>query len=198
MKRHSDRLAIKSGLCQLTYSELDQASNHLAQGILAQQGQGPEPIALLFEHGAPVIVAILAVLKAGKFYVPLDSSYPPDRLRAMLEDSQATMILTNGLNLALAGNLVPEGCQLLNIDQLDPALSTGPRDPCLERASPRPAEYETAQRPPLPWGEVALFEVVRKRVGISSVPDGDTVTASEPSGISYNSRALSGSIPLIW
>ena len=71
-------------------------------------------MALLFDHGVPFIAAILGVLKAGKFYVPLDPSYPLARLRYMVEDSQSALLLTSNKDLTLASQLVQPGCQLLN------------------------------------------------------------------------------------
>src|SRR5262245_36694974 len=82
------------------------------------RGAGEEPIALLFEQGAPVIAAILGVLKAGKIYVPLDSSYPRTRTAYMLEDSGAPLLVTSTTNLPLARELAGRGCRLLDMDAL--------------------------------------------------------------------------------
>ena len=60
------RLAVETRSHQFTYDELNKASNRLAHAILAQRGEGPEPVPLLLEHGAPLVVATLGVLKAGK------------------------------------------------------------------------------------------------------------------------------------
>ena len=76
VRMYPDRLAVKARSHQLTYDELNKAANRVAHGILAQRREGNEPIVLLFQHDAPVITAILGVLKAGKIYVPLDPSYP--------------------------------------------------------------------------------------------------------------------------
>jgi amino acid adenylation domain-containing protein len=121
--QHSHRLAIKSRHHELTYDELNKAANRVAQAILAQRGEGQEPIALLCGHGAPLLAAILGVLKAGKFYVPLDPSYPHARLRYMLEDSQAALIITNNQSRAFAGQLARRACQLINVEELDSSLS---------------------------------------------------------------------------
>jgi non-ribosomal peptide synthetase component F len=121
--RHSHHLAIKSRDHALTYDELNRAANRVAHAILAQRGEGQEPIALLCDHRAPLLAAILGVLKAGKFYVPLHPSYPHARLRYMLEDSQATLIMTNGQYLSLAGQLAQRECQLINVEALNSSLS---------------------------------------------------------------------------
>jgi amino acid adenylation domain-containing protein len=117
-------LAVKTKSHQFTYNLLNQESNRLARTILAKQGRSEEPILLLLEQGPAPPVASLGVLKAGKFYVPLDPSYPLQRLIAMVEDSQAALIVTNDRNLHLATMLVQQGSQLINLDELAPHFST--------------------------------------------------------------------------
>jgi amino acid adenylation domain-containing protein len=73
---------------------------------------------LLFEHGAPMIRRLLGVLKAGKTYVPLDASYPEQRLAHVLQDCAASAILTNRRNLALAQRLAGDALPLINTDEL--------------------------------------------------------------------------------
>ena len=102
VRRYPDRLAVKTEKEELTYEELNNAANRVARAILAQRGVGEEPVALLFEHGAPMFAALLGVLKAGKFYVPLDPSYPRARVSYILQDSRADLIVTNHRNLSLA------------------------------------------------------------------------------------------------
>jgi amino acid adenylation domain-containing protein len=123
LRRDPNRLAVQDKSYSLTYDELNRAANRVARTLLAQIEGGEEPIGLLLEHGAPMIVAILGVLKAGKIYVPLDSSYPPARIHYMLEDSQANLIVTDNKNFPLARELAQNGRHLLNIDEVDPNLS---------------------------------------------------------------------------
>ena len=79
---------------QLTYSELDRRASHLA-GILQQYKVQPGTlVALMMGRSLELIVAILGILKAGGVYVPLDPSYPQERLSWMLEDSQSPIIIT--------------------------------------------------------------------------------------------------------
>jgi amino acid adenylation domain-containing protein len=129
VRMYPDRLAVKTKNYQFTYEALNQAANRVAWAILAQRQKGDEPILLLLESGAASLIAILGVLKARKFYVPLEPLHPPTRLMAVLEDSQAGLILTNKQNLHLASKLAQQGCQVMNIDDLGPNLS--PEDPHL-------------------------------------------------------------------
>src|SRR5205823_13197257 len=97
--------------------------NRMAHAILERRGEDEEPVALLLDQGAPVIAAIMGVLKAGKSYVPLDPQFPRARLAYMLEDSQAGLIVTSSRHLAAAGELVPRTVPVIDIDALDPGLS---------------------------------------------------------------------------
>src|SRR5262245_55509040 len=80
VRADGNRVAIGSLGELYSYDSVNRTANRLARMILARRGGAEEPIALFFDHGAPVLVAIMAVLKAGKFYVALDASYPRDRL----------------------------------------------------------------------------------------------------------------------
>ena len=123
VKVHLDRIAVKTRNCQWTYAELNTKANEIAQAILRSRGSEEGRIGLLFEHDAPMIAGILGVLKAGKTYVPLDPAYPPERLSYILEDSQATAIITNSRNVALANILINGSLHLINIDEFEcPAL----------------------------------------------------------------------------
>ena len=85
----------------MSYGELNRRANRLARHLL-RLGVGPgEPVALGLERSGEMIGAILAVLKAGGVYVPLDPTYPAERLAFSLADSGARVLLTeSSLNLA--------------------------------------------------------------------------------------------------
>ena len=119
VRRYPNHVALKSESFLLTYDELNKAANCIARAILAQLGPGEEPIALLFEHDVPVMIALIGVLKAGKAYVGLNPSHPQDRLAHLLEDLETDLIVTNNRNLVLASKLAQNKCQLLNIDEID-------------------------------------------------------------------------------
>ena len=79
----------------LTYRELNQRANHLAQHLQAL-GLGLEKFAGIYvQRSLDMVIAVLGVLKAGAAYVPPDPSYPRERLAWMLEDAQATVVLTH-------------------------------------------------------------------------------------------------------
>lgn len=135
-RKYPDRTAINTRSHKLTYEQLNQLANRLAGAILNRRGAGQEPTALLLEHGASAIAAILATLKAGKIYVPLDTTYPRARIGYILEDSQAAVIVTNNRNFSLALELAKnERQRLLNIDELDTNLSVEDPDSCTSPGS---------------------------------------------------------------
>jgi amino acid adenylation domain-containing protein len=122
--QNPNRLAVKTQDQQLSYLELNIAANRLAHGILRLRKKESEPIVLLLEQGISPIIAILGVLKSGKFYVPLEPSYPISRTNYILRDSKAPLILTNDSNINLARELANGEVQLINIDELDDNLSS--------------------------------------------------------------------------
>ncbi len=94
-KRAPENVAVRFGETLITYAELNARSNQLAR-YLGKLGAGPETrVAIYVERSVEMAVGLLAILKAGAAYVPLDTSYPKDRLSYMLEDSSAKAILTN-------------------------------------------------------------------------------------------------------
>ena len=119
---YPERIAVKAGNRSLTYRALNQAANRVACAILAERGEGEEPIAFIVEQGISAIVAILGVLKAGKFYLPLDPTYPSFRLTAIIEDVQPDLILTNKINLPVANAIAHAPSRVVDIDALDSSV----------------------------------------------------------------------------
>lgn len=111
--------AIKTKSQELTYEDLNQMANSIARAICTKGSQGPETVALYFEPGVKMIVAILAALKSGKIWVPLDPSQPRDRISYILENSQAKLILSEDENLSSGTGLVQKDHLLINLDEVD-------------------------------------------------------------------------------
>ena len=116
--RYPEQVAVTDGSLSLTYRRLDERSNLLAAALVSQQGAGSEPIALLCEHDVTAIVAVLGVIKAGKFYLPLDARQPKATLRSQSEDAGALMLLTDAVNRTLADAIAPQGCHVALCDDL--------------------------------------------------------------------------------
>ena len=87
--------ALEAAATRLTYAELDVRANDLA-GALVARGAGPgQIVGLCLERSADLIVAMLAILKTGAAYLPLDPAYPVDRLTYMVEDAAAPLIVAS-------------------------------------------------------------------------------------------------------
>ena len=121
VRRTPQNIAIETKHYQWTYTKLERTAEEIAALVLNKCGGGEQRIALLLKHDAPAIAGILGALKAGKSYVPLDPSYPRERLGYILEDSQATAVVTDKQNLALAVELSLEETTIVNIDEVDVA-----------------------------------------------------------------------------
>ncbi|MFD7523071.1 amino acid adenylation domain-containing protein [Paenibacillus chitinolyticus] len=104
---------------ELTYGELNERANRLA-GSLRGAGIGPESVVgILADRSVDLLVGVMAVWKAGGAYVPLDPDYPSDRIRYMLEDSGAAVLLTQSGLRDRAGTWQGEGGALRTILCLD-------------------------------------------------------------------------------
>jgi amino acid adenylation domain-containing protein len=93
-RRTPEALALAFEGEALTYAELERRAGRLA-AELVRLGAGPDvPVGLLIPRSLELVVGILAILKAGSAYVPIDLAYPPERVRFMLSDSGAKLVLT--------------------------------------------------------------------------------------------------------
>jgi len=119
VRMYPNRLAVKMGERALTYDQLNKAANRITRAILDERGPGREPIALSFGHGIDMITAIFGVLKAGKFYVALNPTFPSERLNYMLTDSTAGLVVTDGRDLGPVLKLVDNAYSLLDISKIN-------------------------------------------------------------------------------
>jgi amino acid adenylation domain-containing protein/non-ribosomal peptide synthase protein (TIGR01720 family) len=111
--------------CQLTYRALNREANRLAH-LLRAKGIGPGKIvAVMIDRSVTQISAILAVLKAGSIYLPIDPQYPEQRVEFMLDDSSVSLLLTRSPDLE---NYSFTGLQQLSGSK-KPVTCTRPRDP---------------------------------------------------------------------
>src|SRR5262249_50624118 len=89
-----DRVALVSADREVTYEELNRRANRVAR-YLSARGAGREvPIGICMERSIELVVGILGILKTGAAYLPLDPSYPTDRLRMTIDDASAPLVFT--------------------------------------------------------------------------------------------------------
>ncbi|GAT10427.1 non-ribosomal peptide synthetase, partial [Mycolicibacterium novocastrense] len=114
-----DAVALVCGERSWTYRELDEAANRLSH-LLAGYGVGPGAcVALQFSRSAEAIMSMLAVLKIGAAYLPIDPAVPVSRMQFMIADAAPMAAITTA---ALADRL--DGCDLLVLDVDDPRIDT--------------------------------------------------------------------------
>ncbi|MFB0847524.1 amino acid adenylation domain-containing protein [Paenibacillus oleatilyticus] len=94
VERTPDHVAVVFEGRQLTYRELNDRANRLARTLRAEGVQAEQPVGLMLRRSIEMVVGLFAVLKAGGAYVPIDPEYPEERIRYMLEDSGAQLLLT--------------------------------------------------------------------------------------------------------
>ncbi|WP_414517101.1 amino acid adenylation domain-containing protein [Nostoc sp. PCC 9305] len=108
-----DNVAVVFENQQLTYAQLNARANQLAR-YLQDWGVGPEVlVAICLERSHLIIIALLAILKAGGAYVPLDPQLPKERQALILEDTQATVVLTQEFS---AWNLPEHSARVVSLD----------------------------------------------------------------------------------
>jgi len=106
----------------LTYGDLELRSNQLSH-LLVSFGVGPEVVVgLCLDRGPAMVIAALAIMKAGGAYLPLDPEYPPDRLRFMLEDTSSPVLITR----REVDRMVEGRWQVLDIDEYATKISSYP------------------------------------------------------------------------
>ncbi|MEW2508382.1 amino acid adenylation domain-containing protein [Amycolatopsis sp. NPDC047767] len=107
----------------LTYAELDAAANRLAQHLLGRGVRDERIVAVHLPRSLDLAVALLAVLKAGGTYLPVDPDLPPDRKRLMVADSGAALVLTHA---ALADAVRAPGVPVLCYDTVRAEVAAEP------------------------------------------------------------------------
>src|SRR5262245_35357921 len=118
VSRYPGHLAIKKRDHTVTYDALNRMANRIARTILSYSGETQQPVALLTKNDALTFAAILGILKAGKIYVPLDSSLSPTRAKFILEDTEAPIPLASNENRSLAEVLISDDRSLFYIEDL--------------------------------------------------------------------------------
>ena len=93
-RNRPDAVAVVFDGAQLSGGELDARANRLAHHLIRLGVRRDVPVGVYLERSLELAVAFLAVLKAGGAFMPLDPEYPPERLRLMLQDSAAPVVLT--------------------------------------------------------------------------------------------------------
>ncbi len=130
--RHPEAVALRTATGEITYRELNSRAERFAHALRGQGIGTDDTVGLHMEHGTDTIVAILAVLKAGASYLPLDPGYPPERIAFMVQDSKAAAVVTDQPN----GGLLDLPAPVLAREQMQ--SSPGPTHSGTTTARARP------------------------------------------------------------
>ena len=124
--RDPEQQACRSQGLSLSYLALDQRANQLAYALLERLGRRPARVAIMVSPSVDLAVAILAVLKAGMTYVPLDPDFPDERLQYMIRNAGVELLLTDLPELAgkLSGETILD-CRDKGITEYPTSLPVG-------------------------------------------------------------------------
>jgi amino acid adenylation domain-containing protein len=117
VRAHADRIAIQTKELSVTYRRLSEVSSRLAGAILSTLGEGPEPVVLLAADIELQITSMLAVLKAGKFYVPIDAAQLNSRAKQILKHCGARLVITDSEAVGVVRNLIGDAATILLADE---------------------------------------------------------------------------------
>lgn len=121
VEKTPDSVAVVLGREKLTYAELDRRANQLAHH-LKRMGIGPEvSIGVCLERSLEMVVSLLAILKAGGVYIPMDPAFPRERISYMIEDAHVSVLITQQSLISGLGFLISE-----NSDQSFPIRNPQP------------------------------------------------------------------------
>ncbi|MGW3292314.1 AMP-binding protein, partial [Streptomyces sp. NPDC001002] len=136
-----DAIALVSGGTSLSYAELDARAAQLAQVLTGHKVTAESTVAVLMERSTDLVVALLAVLKTGGAYLPLDITHPAERIAAMVADARPACVLTS----TACASTVPAGTEVpvLAVDAplTRKRLTRTASEPLPLRASPDSAAY---------------------------------------------------------
>jgi polyketide synthase PksN len=137
VRRRPDAVAVRCGSTRLTYREFAEQANQLAS-YLQQEGVEPgEMVAVFVDRSIEMVVGILAVLRMGGAYLPLDPIHPDPRLAKLVADSQPRFVISEG---SLCARL-PAGLRRILIDRDAAAIRAAPRRAAFAQASPDHLAY---------------------------------------------------------
>jgi amino acid adenylation domain-containing protein len=121
--KYGNRVAIKTKDLGWTYQDVNRRANRISRSISANCRPGTDQVALLFGHDAAAVCAMIGVLKSAKAYVPIIASNPSVRIRSMLEDARAGLIVTHNQTIGQARALAGNKIQILNVDEISSSVS---------------------------------------------------------------------------
>jgi amino acid adenylation domain-containing protein len=116
-------VAVIHGTESLTYAALNSRANQLARYLRGRAVDSQHPVAICCSRSLGMVVGVMAIIKAGAAYLPLDPSYPSERLKLMLDDAQPQVVLTQQ---SMRHVLPPTQAEIVDLDKISDELATRP------------------------------------------------------------------------
>src|SRR5882672_10018156 len=197
-ERTPDRAALIFNHERLSYGELNARANQLAHH-LRSLGAGPDSlVGICMQHSFEMAISVLAVLKAGAAYVPLDPAYPPERLAFMISDARLNLLLTQR---KLRGTVADEAMEIIDIDADWRAISRESRERVPARASADNLAYViyTSGSTGKPKGVMISHRSICNRLlwMQSTYPLGETDQLLQKTSISFDASVWELFVPLM-
>jgi len=120
VRLYPENPAVAGAACSLSYREFNERANQLAHYLRSRGVTRGDRVGVCLDSSPELAVSLFAVLKSGAACVPLDPAYPADRLRYMLEDVNARVVITRARMLPTA---LPQTCELLLLEEAEKAIS---------------------------------------------------------------------------
>ncbi len=125
MERTPEKVALEFKGQQLNYAQLNKRVNQLAHFLISKNIQKGEFVGIFVERSLEMVIGLLAIMKVGGIYVPLDPSNPKDRLQVIIEDAQAKTIISNQ---KMIGKLPQTNAKIILLDKIQNELSQSPKE----------------------------------------------------------------------
>ncbi|WP_175597306.1 non-ribosomal peptide synthetase [Peristeroidobacter soli] len=197
VRRAPGAIATLYGEQELTYEQLNRRANRLAHQLLERGVQPDDRVGLYTERGIEEIIGLLAILKAGAAYVPLDPSYPPERLHFMLDDTSPVAILAPS-SLSHQVTSLASSTPLLLVSTEEPQAAS--HDPHVPRLHSRQLAYiiHTSGSTGRPKGVMVEHRsVVRLVINSNCVPVGPTDCIAHCASPSFDATTWEVWAPLL-
>ena len=116
--RFENSVAIKEGKKSITYKELNEESNKIANYLKEKGLQKGEFVSIYLKRSMETVISILGIIKAGGVYVPLDPTHPVERNKYIINDTKSTNVITSESLLDRITGLVAENTNILLMENL--------------------------------------------------------------------------------
>ncbi len=165
----ADKIAVVFDEKNFSYGELEGQANRLARQLRSRGTKPNSLVGIMIDRSFEMIVALLAVMKAGGAYLPIDTEYPPQRISYMLDDSGASLLLTKGSIL--------DRFSMSTLTGLKTAVA-GENDGVKPMVTPARAQIRDLSLLPFPDRTLVNYKKYHEKIGIAMAKHTVSIQAS--------------------